>query len=136
MSTGGVKQAGNIIGEVKAVAKRLGWNLDDVISVTDPIVADDNIVKGVVKICKGMIGNNPKIIMENILQHDLEHRYFHRILIEGIPRVESSFNFTPDRGLQGTIGAIINAIPRIIKASPRVIEALDLPPCPTLAEYL
>lgn len=113
-------------GEVSGIAERLGWPLDDNTLTMEPILNDNNIVRGAEIVCCGKIKNEYKIQMKNVFILDPNHEYSYSITIEGTPRLESQFNFSPERSLQGTISPIVNAITRVINAEPGILSPFDM----------
>jgi 4-hydroxy-tetrahydrodipicolinate reductase len=127
VAKGGAQEFTDLKGELQAFANRIGWPLDEVKAKTETSQGDDGLIIGNKSVCQGI--KDGKVLLEMSFEGilDPKHEYFHNIVVEGIPRFEAMIKYSPDRGLQGTIAPMLNAIPHVVSAEPGIIEALELP---------
>ena len=109
------------------IAKRMGWKLDHIEDIINPVIAEEDMNTAVIKITKGQVtgvsqigrayaDDNLKISL--IFQATVgEEESYDEIFIKGEPNL----NFRIAGGVNGDIATsatILNAIPSLLKASP------------------
>jgi len=126
MASGGIKGCNALKKEAKLIADRLGIELDEVKPRYEPIPDKDGRITAVHHIFEGI--KDGKIRVEYIYKFvlDPEHQYYHEIIVDGIPGINALINYSPDRGLEGTIVPLVNCIPLLVKAQPGIVRMLDL----------
>jgi hypothetical protein len=114
--------------EVIVISRLLGWQLDGLNHSVEKLTKD-HLIFGVKFLFQGCQGREIKteMIWEFLL--DPEHRYYQRVEIDGLPSINAMINYSADRGLQGTVGPIVNAIPHVLIAQPGLLKLYHLPAC-------
>jgi 2,4-diaminopentanoate dehydrogenase len=118
--------------EIDAIARRIGWKLDEISLKALPLLDDKGMVIGEQKTCQGIEKDKMRISMEVISTLDPKHEYYHKINIHGVPSIDALIHYSPDRSLQGSIAPLVNAIPYVIKSPPGILRVLDMPICSVL----
>lgn len=112
---------------VWSVAARLGWTLSDVQYDRELKTTDDGTIYANISRLRGFDENGLRIAMDWVFILDENHDYYERIVIDGVPGVDSTVQFTPDRGKTATSNILVNAIPFIVGARPGYISTFDVP---------
>jgi 4-hydroxy-tetrahydrodipicolinate reductase len=125
------------------VAHALGWQLDRVEEILEPVVAEEPVksqfvevkagqVSGVHQVARGFKGGQELIVL---------HLYMHlgaenpgdSVVIKGMPDIELTI-----KGIHGdlaTAAMAVNAVPKVVNAPPGLVTMKDLPlVCPWLGD--
>lgn len=139
---GKIKHAG-LINSIQMVASGLGWNLDRVEEVIEPIEATCQVsspqitvpighAAGTRQIGRGFVGNRECIYMEMRMSLG-EPDPRDTVIIVGEPDIESTIR----GGLHGdvaTTALVVNALPVISRARPGLVTMTEIPALTCLAE--
>lgn len=118
------------------IADALGWELDGIeVNSAKPIVAEGPIESGGVTVgrgrvigleqaVRGMRGGEAVITLEFRAYVGAEE--FDEILIDGVPPVRARIEPCVHGDL-GTVGVVVNYLPRVIAAPPGLLTVIDLP---------
>ncbi|MEE0200259.1 MAG: hypothetical protein U0I51_06890 [Muricomes sp.] len=111
------------------MGKHLGWEVDDYQFEEGVELDEHGLIYRTIATVRGFEKGKMRIEENRIFILDPERRYYDRILIEGVPKVDSMNEFTPDRGMCTTFATMKNALPQVMKAEPGYINSLSLPAC-------
>lgn len=120
---------------VGLVARGLGWQLDEIMEIIEPVVAtqrvvtdhvivEPNFVTGVRQFGRGLYAGEDKVILELEMAVDAPEAY-DEAWIEGTPDVHSVV-----KGIHGdisTAAVVGNAARRVVEAKPGLLTMVDLP---------
>ncbi len=122
---------------VNLIASRLGWNLDSVEDIIEPIIAKEKFSAGELEIQKGnalgvkQIGkgimNGEEVISLIFVAAIGQPDPHDRVIIEGEPKIDSTIK----DGVNGdvaTCAITVNAIPTVINAKPGLRTMADIEP--------
>ena len=109
----------------RLVAEGIGWKLDALEEVIEPVVAPDGSVGGMRQTARGMVSG--KTVIDAVVQMSVgAERPRDEVEIDGTPPVRMVI----DGGVQGdkaTAAVILNAVPGVLAHAPGLITMLDLP---------
>lgn len=137
-------------GTIRAVAKGLGVELDEIKEVHERRAADRDIevaygtvekgtTGGLRFEVQGIVGGRPAIVLEHVtrmsddIAPDWPQGKGYRVIIEGEPRMTVSLDMEDRHGDHAVGGVIltanrlVNAIPTVVEHAPGMMSALDLP---------
>ncbi len=117
------------IDSVKFIGDNLGFVIDDVKTKMSTYVNDSGIVFGTQETLIGYEQGKERIREDWIFILDPEKRYYDKIVIHGVPEVESVMNYSPDRGFCTTYATIRNSIPVVMKEKAGYLNSLTIPVC-------
>jgi 4-hydroxy-tetrahydrodipicolinate reductase len=139
-------ESGEITGHVgleesiAMIASALDWKLDKIVVLPPkPVLADEeletNLIKikpnhvcGLKSVAQGIVEGRKAIVLKFISHANVKKPY-DSILIMGVPNIAERITGGVNGDL-GTIGCIINAIPRVLKTRPGLVTMMDMTlPC-------
>ncbi len=127
IAEGTVKSKEDLKSSVPYLANALGWEIDDV-TLEKVLTEDENgKIYGFTGIVRGFEKGVCRLQLSYEMFIDPKREYFDHLVIKGVPMVDSMNNYTPDRGLAATIGAISNAIAYVIKSPAGYVNSLTAP---------
>ncbi len=132
VAEGTVKSKEDLKSIVPYVADSFGWKLDDVILSKKLHFDEDDKIDGLTATVEGFINGVSKIDMNWEMLIDPERKYFDRLIVDGTPMINALNEYTPDRGMAATIGAITNGIAYISKLPSGYANTLSVPACPII----
>ena len=121
---------------LQMVAAGLGWHLDKVQDLIEPVIAERSVssehfaveigqVAGVRQTARGLVGGREVISLELRMELGASESY-DSIHLEGTPAVDLRIS----GGIHGdlaTAAIVVNAIPRLVEASPGLQTMMDMP---------
>lgn len=122
---------------IAMIASALGWKLDGIVEFPpEPILAERELrtpyatvgpgrVAGLRSAAHGIRGGRPAIALEFVSHAAVEEEY-DSISIEGVPRICERIAGGVHGDL-GTVGVIVNMIPKVLAAEPGLVTMKDLP---------
>ncbi len=115
---------------IRYLCERIGWKIDKITSEKYPEYDDNGLVyKTTQKYC----GYDPegKLRMQADWTYilDPEERYYQKVELDSVPKINCTIELSPDRGIASTAGTMKNAIPYVINAEPGYLVTQDLPIC-------
>lgn len=126
-----------LVESIAMIAAALGWSLKDIREFPpEPIIAHREVptpyvvvkpgqVAGLKSVAKGFRGDEEVITLEFISYAGAEEEY-DGVFIKGIQNVEMKI-LGGVHGDLGTVGVIINSIPKVLNAPPGLLTMKDLP---------
>ena len=123
-----------LVESVPLIARGMAWRLDDTDEKVDCVVSTAEApragiaigrVAGVHQIARGLVGGHPVITLDlemSIAAPDPRDR----IVLVGDPQLDVVFR-GGTHGDRGTVGAAVNAIPRVLAGEPGLRHIYDLP---------
>ncbi len=127
---------------IALIASALKWHLDDInVAPVEPVIADRYIktdyvevqpgqAAGLMQIARGLM-NGKDVIELTFKAYVGAPEEYDSIVIEGIPRIQQKISPCV-HGDWGTVGMVINMIPKVIKAPPGLLTMKDvILPCAT-----
>ena len=121
--------------QIELVADRLGWKLDEVRTIFDPIVAEDGIVSGYKMVAEGVIDLRTRIVIEHRGSVNPQEQSSEGVKIVGWPDV--NIVISPGiTGIEATAARCVNVIPHVLKAKPGIMTPADLPLVWALADHV
>jgi hypothetical protein len=121
---------------LQMVAAGLGWSLDKVQDLIEPVIAEHSVsseyfavetgqVVGVRQTARGLVGGREVISLELRMELGAAESY-DTIHLEGTPAVDLRIS----GGIHGdlaTAAIVVNAIPRLVEARPGLLTMMDMP---------
>jgi len=128
LESGNIKGCNALKYEAALIAASLGIHLDEIRPRYVPRADDGGNVIETRHIFEGI--KDDEIRVEYIYKFilDPEHQYYHEIIVDGIPSINARVDYSPDRGLEGTVVPLVNCIPYVINAKPGILKMMDLGP--------
>lgn len=120
---------------VYSIAHHLGWKLDRVDYDRELKCDENGVIYANISCLKAYIDKKLKIEMNWVFILDEEHKYYERIQIDGVPGVDATVNFSPDRGKVATSNILVNALPYVVGAPSGYISTFDAPICTAVGSY-
>lgn len=125
-----------LVESVAMIAAALGWSVDEIHQVLDPVLADAPIrgaaiaveagqVRGLHQVATGSMGGQRKITLDLVMALGAESPG-DTVVLQGEPPLEVRIA----GGIHGdiaTVAAVVKALPRIGRASAGLLSVLDLP---------
>lgn len=121
---------------IMLVATALGWKIDKIEEIQEPVIAEKDLETQYFKIKPGEVAGvrgfgigymNGKEVMRAELIAAIGVNDYEEIVIEGNPKLHWR-NSTGIPGDLATVAMIVNMIPRVLKAQPGLATMVDLPP--------
>jgi hypothetical protein len=125
---------------IAMIASALHWKLDKIVVLPPmPVLADEEVettlmkvkpnhVCGLKSVAQGIVKGKKAIVLEFISHANVKKPY-DSVQITGVPNIAERITGGVNGDL-GTIGCIINAIPRLLKARPGLVTIMDIAlPC-------
>lgn len=132
VAEGTVKSKEDLKSIVPYVADSFGWKLDEVTLSKKLHINDAGIIDGLTATVEGFIGGESRIDMNWEMAIDPERKYFDHLVVEGVPMIDARNDYSPDRGMAATVGAITNGIACMAKLPKGYVNTLRAPACPIL----
>ena len=121
---------------IMLVAKALGWRIDKVEEIQEPVIAEKDLETQYFKVKPGEVAGvrgfgigymNRKEVIRVELVAAVGAEDYEEIIIEGNPNL----HWRNSLGIPGdiaTVAMIVNMIPRVLKAQPGLLTMIELPP--------
>lgn len=131
---------------IAMIASALGWRLDAIREFPpEPVLADRELrtpygivkpghVAGIRSAAHGIRDGKPAIILEFVSYAGVEEEY-EAVTIEGVPSINERIA-GGIHGDIGTVGVVVNMIPKVLNAPPGLVTMKDLPLPSAVAEDL
>lgn len=110
---------------VAMIAHALGWSLARITESVEPVVGDNNRVRGLHQICQGARNGAIVVTLDLTMAAGAEHPR-DAITIEGDPAIHAEIA----GGIHGDVATwaiVVNAVPRILAAPPGLLVGTELP---------
>lgn len=123
-----------LVESVLLIARGMAWSLDDAEETVDCVVSTAEApragiaigrVAGVHQIARGLVGGRPVITLDLEMSVAAPDPRDHIVLV-GDPQLDVTFR-GGTHGDRGTVGAAVNAIPRVLAGEPGLHHIYDLP---------
>jgi 4-hydroxy-tetrahydrodipicolinate reductase len=126
-----------LVESIAMIAAALGWNLDEIKEFPpEPVIAEKELVTsyttvkpgyvaGLKSVAHGIRDGKPVIVLEFISHAAVEEEY-DAVSIEGTPKIYEKVAGGVHGDL-GTVGVIVNMIPKVLNARPGLFTMKDLP---------
>jgi len=126
-----------LVESIAMIASALGWKLDEIKEFPpEPVIAERELktpytvvkpghVAGLKSVAHGIKNGRPAIVLEFISHAAVEEEY-EAVSIEGIPKIYEKIAGGV-HGDIGTVGVIVNMIPKVLNAGPGLVTMKDLP---------
>jgi 4-hydroxy-tetrahydrodipicolinate reductase len=126
-----------LVESIAMIASALGWKLDEIKKFpTEPVIAEKELVTsyttvkpgcvaGLKSVAHGIKDGKPVIVLEFISHAAVEEEY-DAVSIEGVPKICEKIA----GGVQGdfgTVGVMVNMIPKVLNAKPGLVTMMNLP---------
>ncbi len=129
---------------IALIASAIGWELEKIdVGPVEPVVLEKRVssdyvtvepgkVAGLKQTARGIVGGKPLIELEFIAYIGAPEEY-DLVEIEGLPKISAKIS-PCTHGDYGTVGMVVNMIPKVINAPPGLFTMKDLPiPSATMA---
>jgi len=121
---------------IRMIASALGWKLDRIEEMVEPVIAEDYVespylkvekgrVAGVKQLGRGIVGGREAITLDLQMYIGAKEPR-DSVVIEGVPPID----MTIKGGLHGdlaTAAVVVNSMPKVLKAEPGLLTMKDLP---------
>ncbi|WP_433477362.1 NAD(P)H-dependent amine dehydrogenase family protein [Spirillospora sp. CA-142024] len=149
-------------GQVRLMARALGVELDEIRETLDRRPLDDTVTtasmgdfekgtQGAVRFeVQGIVDGEPRIVVEHVTRihpscapdwpRPPDGDGAHRVIIEGVPRIEVTVEATDEYGNRAAggnataVGRLVNAVDWLVDAEPGLYDALDVPVRPAVGK--
>lgn len=128
-----------LVESIAMIGAGMGWQLDAIEQVLDPVVAERPIrtdavdvragqVRGLHQVATGSEGGTPRVTLDLTMALGAQG-VGDTVVLEGVPGLRVRI----EGGIPGdvaTAAAVLSALPRLRRAPPGLVTVLDLPPAP------
>ena len=137
MASGAITGHVGLEQSIALIADGLGWRLDGIeVEPIQPVVAEREVssdfvrvepgrVAGIRQVAMGLMGDRPVITLELLAYIGAEDEH-DAVDIDGVPEIHIRIKPCV-QGDEGTVGVVVNMIPKVIKAPPGLLTMKDMP---------